>query len=689
MAIWSAEIKELEKLFGTLKGQLPDLEKELIRLVKADDENMILLYSRRCLEVIITDLCERELKRPRKTEPLKGIIEKLNKEGKVPSHIITSMDGLNSLSTYGVHPKDFDPEQLKPVLSNLAIIIKWYLKYKAAAASGMKESAPENIIPELHVIPAEVTRKPKKNLVKIFTGILLIIAVIIFTKLFSSSNMANMRSTDRRISIAVMPFQNMTNDTAWNIWQDGIQDILITSLSGTEELMVRQAQPVKGMIEIEGLVNNSMITPAMASKISKKLDSEIFINGNIKQAGKIIRLNAQLTNTRTKEIFKSFQIEGVFKEEMIMRIIDSLSAQVKNFILVDKLKKNVSGNFQPYISTNSPEAYRYFIHGAKAMSARDLATSSSLLKKAIAIDSNFIWASYTLSYGYYRWARYDQAKELAIKLYKRKDQLPPQQKLWVNYLYSILFGSPDDRLTYLDQLEDIDDQSQQVLLHKGLLYCEIQQYEKAIPPLEKALKLYDNWGLKPEWIDYYEALGKAYNRTGKYRKEKRLYKKAEKDFSDNPILIGRQMILLLSTGEIASAEEYVEKYISIRKKTYDESYIMTLLGDIYSEGEQQDKAEEYYRKSVSLQPENPFNLSYLARFLIDKDRNIKEGLDLIEKALEISPDYSSFLTTKGWGLYKQGKYKEALGVLEKSWELKPVYYHRLYLALEEAKKAVN
>ena len=89
-----------------------------------------MLYSRRCLEVIITDLCEYELKRPRKTEPLKGIIDKLNKEEKVPSHIITSMHGLNELSTYGTHPKDFDPEQVKPVLENLNIIIKWYLKYK-------------------------------------------------------------------------------------------------------------------------------------------------------------------------------------------------------------------------------------------------------------------------------------------------------------------------------------------------------------------------------------------------------------------------------------------------------------------------------------------------------------------------------------------------------------------------------
>ena len=32
MAIWSAEIKELEKLHESFKGQVPDLEKELEQL---------------------------------------------------------------------------------------------------------------------------------------------------------------------------------------------------------------------------------------------------------------------------------------------------------------------------------------------------------------------------------------------------------------------------------------------------------------------------------------------------------------------------------------------------------------------------------------------------------------------------------------------------------------------------------
>ena len=120
----------------SLVGHAPLLEKEIGLLLKTEDENVAMLYSRRCLEVIITDLCETELKRPRKTEPLKGIIDKLNKEEKVPTYIITSMHGLNSLSTYGAHPKDFDPDQVKPALNNLAIIIKWYITCKGIEIPG-------------------------------------------------------------------------------------------------------------------------------------------------------------------------------------------------------------------------------------------------------------------------------------------------------------------------------------------------------------------------------------------------------------------------------------------------------------------------------------------------------------------------------------------------------------------------
>jgi predicted ATPase len=159
MAIWTLEIKELKRLYESFKGKLPELEKELGKLIKADDENMILLYSRRCLEVIITDLCECELKRPRKTEPLKGIIDKLHKEEKVPSHIITSMHGLNDLSTYGAHPKDFDPQQVRPVLINLAIILNWYLNSHNIKSPEVEETTEKGKRPvgKKHNLPISAT----------------------------------------------------------------------------------------------------------------------------------------------------------------------------------------------------------------------------------------------------------------------------------------------------------------------------------------------------------------------------------------------------------------------------------------------------------------------------------------------------------------------------------------------------
>lgn len=180
MAIWSAEIKELERLHESIKGQFPELEKELVQLIKFDDPNVILLYSRRCLEVILTDLCECELKRPRGTEPLKGIIDKLHKEHKVPDHISTSMHGLNDLSTYGTHPKDFDPEQVKPVLINLDIILKWYLKYKGFEVV----VKPEQAVQTIDIKPEKAKLTPTVRRTFILRPYILVAVILIGALLF-------------------------------------------------------------------------------------------------------------------------------------------------------------------------------------------------------------------------------------------------------------------------------------------------------------------------------------------------------------------------------------------------------------------------------------------------------------------------------------------------------------------------
>jgi tetratricopeptide (TPR) repeat protein len=109
---------------------------------------------------------------------------------------------------------------------------------------------------------------------------------------------------------------------------------------------------------------------------------------------------------------------------------------------------------------------------------------------------------------------------------------------------------------------------------------------------------------------------------------------------------------------------------------------------MYHEAGILDKSEYYYRQALMLEPEYPERLNNLSYFLIDNNRNLDEGLKLVNDALKISPDNYSYLHTKGWGLFKQVKNIEALEILQRSWDLKPIYNHDIFLHLEEVKKAV-
>jgi Tfp pilus assembly protein PilF len=102
-----------------------------------------------------------------------------------------------------------------------------------------------------------------------------------------------------------------------------------------------------------------------------------------------------------------------------------------------------------------------------------------------------------------------------------------------------------------------------------------------------------------------------------------------------------------------------------------------------------DKAEKYFRKSFSQEPDNPQRMLVLANFLIETGRNLNEVPELMDKAMTLATnkyDYYNFMNTKGWGLYKQGKYKEALEILEETWNSAPFPLYSIYAHLEELKK---
>ena len=174
----------------------------------------------------------------------------------------------------------------------------------------------------------------------VFSGFILVFSFFVFQKLFKIKSVNNLISSDERISVAVMPFQNNTNDSLLDVWQDGIQEILINSLSNSEDLKVQQTKLITSYLQTKGLTNYTYITPSVASTISKKLDASVLISGGIKKEGSILRLNAQLTDSKTREVIKSFQIDG--NPDKIINTSDSLSKMIRNYLIISKIGKRES-----------------------------------------------------------------------------------------------------------------------------------------------------------------------------------------------------------------------------------------------------------------------------------------------------------------------------------------------------------
>jgi tetratricopeptide (TPR) repeat protein len=333
----------------------------------------------------------------------------------------------------------------------------------------------------------------------------------------------------------------------------------------------------------------------------------------------------------------------------------------------------------------------YFIMGQTAFYKNDFPTAIENYLQALAIDSSLVSAMANISLAYYNLNNYAQGREWCIKSNDKYDLMSLKDKIRNDALYALYFKTLSDRVKYLRQLLNIDDQNPMTWFNIGDCYYEMAEDEKAIPEFEKALDLFHKWGTKPYWGAFYYELGICYHRTGQYKKEKKLYKKADRDFPDDPELMDQHAWLALTLGDTVTANRYIKKWISVRKEeSWSDAQIASYLAYVYDMAGIPEKTEECLRKALSLEPENPASMSSLANFLIDRDRNVEEGLRMVEKALGMEPDNYNFLHNKGWGFYKQGKYAEAVDLLQKSWALRmqnSIYNHKAFQHLEKAKTA--
>ena len=524
-------------------------------------------------------------------------------------------------------------------------------------------------------------------------AILIVAAVLFYPKIFKHDKFKDIINSEGKISIAVMPFENLTGDTTLNWFQRGISSLIINGLGNSSELAVCDDNTMFEMLESFNQVYSAGISPSLAREVAKKTKTETYISGSFQGREDTYWVMVNLVNTETGNILWTNKIEGNLKSSAYLVLADSLCNEIKNYLEIKALEDIADYDFRDAYPM-SAEAYRYFIEGMNLVLSQNYESGTRSLKKAVEIDSSFTFASFYLAYAYNVGLQQsmEQTAYWTNKAYMNKERVPQKYQLLIEMWYaSYISKNLQDINRYCDLLAESGINTRLFWNDLGLTYSSfLQNYDKAAEAFEKVVDINMERGDKWEFVHFWDAFLEALHKTGNHEREKEI---AEIGLvaipnSSNWIYY-RQAVCALSRGDTIEADEVLEKYFAKHKELGTPVLSLELfLGQMYEEANIMDQAEIHFRKFSELYPESYARYYFLAKFLIMNEINVDEGMGLIHKALEMEPDNEFALREKGIGLYKQGRYEEAVQLLSKLRDKYSSASYEIDSYLEAAKKAV-
>jgi TolB-like protein/Flp pilus assembly protein TadD len=199
------------------------------------------------------------------------------------------------------------------------------------------------------------------------------------------------RASARKIdkSIAVLPFQNLSDEKQNAYFADGIQDDILTNLSKIGDLKVISRMSVMSY-RGEGTRN--------AREIGKALGVATLLEGSVRRVGNRVRVNVQLIDASNDE--------HIWAEDYDRDLTDVFAIQTD---LAQKIASALQAKLSPnekalldHRPTQNPDAYLLFVQAHGYASQRDMFRDTSLkaeplFEQAIKLDPNFALAFANLS----------------------------------------------------------------------------------------------------------------------------------------------------------------------------------------------------------------------------------------------------------------------------------------------------
>jgi TolB-like protein/thioredoxin-like negative regulator of GroEL len=292
-------------------------------------------------------------------------------------------------------------------------------------------------------------------------------------------------------SIAVLPFTNLSGDSAQEYFADGMTEDLITDLSKLSDLFV--------------IARNTMFTykgkVVKVHQVAEDLGVRYVLEGSVRRSGDQIRVNAQLIDAMTGGHIWAERYDGIATD--IFAVQDAFLRKI-----VGALALNLSEGEQAAIAsgqTSNLEAREIFQQGWDhylRYTAEDNAKAAEYFKQAVGLDPAYGRAYSALGMVYVRGCQWRWNKELGLSpsgafdtgeqyLIKGEEHSSSMTKVAASQMY-LYDGKNDKAFTEAARAVALDPNDPEAQVAMGLAMITTGRPEAGLEFVETALRLSPN-----------------------------------------------------------------------------------------------------------------------------------------------------------------------------------------------------
>jgi tetratricopeptide (TPR) repeat protein len=113
------------------------------------------------------------------------------------------------------------------------------------------------------------------------------------------------------------------------------------------------------------------------------------------------------------------------------------------------------------------------------------------------------------------------------------------------------------------------------------------------------------------------------------------------------------------TKDFAGMAAALDEAERLSQSDEEREVVFFMRGAMYERMKKYDQAEAEFRRVLKMNPRNASALNYLGYMFADREVNLEEALELIQRAVELEPNNGAYLDSLGWVYYRLGRLDEA------------------------------